>query len=337
MSCLSQADLIDRARACLIAGAIGDALGGAVEFMSLASIRSSYGPQGITRYDTAYGRKGAVTDDTQMTLFSAEGLINAWNKGKEAWRNHVPTLVGLAYQRWMATQGEKAHPLALTPDKRGWLMDLPDLNHRRAPGNTCLSALRQWDFSEAKNDSKGCGTVMRSAPFGFFPDPWKTAWDCAALSHGHVEAHASAAILAAAIAGILEGLEIRAALLQAAAMDDQNTRSAALIHHAVDLADQKADPDQAIATLGEGWVADEALAVAAFCALTAQGDLHEGLRLAVNHSGDSDSTGSICGNLMGARFGWGAVQGLPGELLAELELREEIERVAVEMVEVQAS
>lgn len=333
---LSQAELIDRARACLIAGAIGDALGGAVEFMSLSAIRSTYGPKGITRYDQSYGRKGAITDDTQMTLFSAEGLINAWKRGREDGIYQVPTMVGLAYQRWMATQGERAHPDALKEGERGLLVDLPDLNHRRAPGNTCLSALRLWKFNEAKNDSKGCGTVMRSAPFGFFPDSWRQAWDCASLSHGHIEAKASAAILATVISGMLEGLELRASLLQAAGLDDQNTKSSALVSHAVDLADQRADSDEAIRVLGEGWVAEEALAIGAFCALSAGEDLMEGLRMAVNHKGDSDSTGSICGNLMGAAYGWRVVEALPAELLEELELREVIEKVAVEMVEVQA-
>lgn len=335
MSRLPRADLLDRARACLIAGAIGDALGGAVEFNSLSSIRSTYGPRGITRYDAAYGRKGAITDDTQMTLFSAEGLINAWKRGSEKGICKVPTMVGLSYQRWMATQGEKAHPDSLREDEMGWLVDVPDLNHRRAPGNTCLSALRQWDYNEARNDSKGCGTVMRSAPFGFFPDSWRHAWNCAALSHGHIEAKASAAIMAHAISLVLDGMELRGALLAAAALDEDSTKSAALIHHAVDLADQKADPDQAIERLGEGWVAEEALAVGAFCALIAGKDLHEGLRLAVNHSGDSDSTGSICGNLMGAAYGWSCVQALPPDLLDELELRETIEKVAEEMIEVQ--
>lgn len=332
---LPKDDLLDRARACLIAGAIGDALGGAVEFNSLSSIRSTYGPRGIARYDTAYGRRGAITDDTQMTLFSAEGLINAWKRGSDKGICHVPTMVGLAYQRWMATQGERAHPHSLSQSERGWLVDLPDLNHRRAPGNTCLSALRQWDYNEASNDSKGCGTVMRSAPFGFFPDSWRHAWDCASLSHGHIEAKASAAIMAHAVSLVLEGIELRGALLSAADLDIDSTRSSALIHHAVDLADQKADPDQAIERLGEGWVAEEALAVGAFCALLAERDLLEGLRLAVNHSGDSDSTGSICGNLMGAVLGWRSVEALPSDLLDELELRETIERIAQEMIEVQ--
>jgi ADP-ribosylglycohydrolase len=50
--------------------------------------------------------------------------------------------------------------------------------------------------------------------------------------------------------------------------------------------------------LGGGWVAEEALATALFCALKAT-NFAEGVLLAVNHSGDSDSTGSLTGNLLG--------------------------------------
>ena len=56
---------LDRARACLPAGAIGDALGAPIEFLSLAEIRARFGPAGLDRYAPAYGRLGAITDDTR--------------------------------------------------------------------------------------------------------------------------------------------------------------------------------------------------------------------------------------------------------------------------------
>jgi ADP-ribosylglycohydrolase len=58
-----------------LAGAVGDALGAPVEFMSIQAIRDRYGLTGLTGYDTAYGRTGAITDDTQMTMFTVEGLL----------------------------------------------------------------------------------------------------------------------------------------------------------------------------------------------------------------------------------------------------------------------
>jgi ADP-ribosyl-[dinitrogen reductase] hydrolase len=68
---------LDRIRGCLLGGAVGDALGAPVEFMSTDEIRAAFGPDGIEEFAFAYGRRGAVTDDTQMTLFTAEGLIRA--------------------------------------------------------------------------------------------------------------------------------------------------------------------------------------------------------------------------------------------------------------------
>jgi len=76
--------------------------------------------------------------------------------------------------------------------------------------------------------------------------------------------------------------------------------------------------------LGKGWVAEEALAIGAYCALVAT-DFVSGVVLAVNHDGDSDSTGSICGNLLGTALGAAAI---PAELLEPLEGRSVIEQVA---------
>ncbi|RPJ69686.1 MAG: ADP-ribosylglycohydrolase family protein, partial [Acidobacteria bacterium] len=154
---------------CLLGGAVGDALGAPVEFMSLAEIRRRFGPRGVEDYAPAYGRRGAITDDTQMTLFTAEGLI----RGLVRWRSkgiaHVPSVVAHAYLRWLRTQGESSACKVDDPDEdRGWLYSQRELHHRRAPGNTCLSALREMKTlgAPARNTSKGCGGVMRVAPAG---------------------------------------------------------------------------------------------------------------------------------------------------------------------------
>lgn len=54
-------------------------------------------------------------------------------------------------------------------------------------------------------------------------------------------------------------------------------------------------------------------------------DLREGLRIAVNHSGDSDSTGGIAGNILGALHGEEALSRLS---LGDVELRDEVIRLA---------
>jgi len=68
--------LTDRIIGCLVGGAIGDALGAPIEFDSWETIEAKYGPSGVTGFNEAYGRVGAVTDDTQTVEFldEMEGL-----------------------------------------------------------------------------------------------------------------------------------------------------------------------------------------------------------------------------------------------------------------------
>src|SRR5262245_151511 len=142
-----QDELRSRIAGCLLGGAIGDALGAPIEFASLRAIREQFGHDGLRDYARAYGRLGAVTDDTQMTLFTCEGIIRAYVRGSDRGICHPPSVVHHAYLRWLATQGlkVKASIVGTTnedwPD--GWLITNQELWSRRAPGNTCLAALSE--------------------------------------------------------------------------------------------------------------------------------------------------------------------------------------------------
>lgn len=72
---------IDKYRGCLIGGATGDALGYAVEFLDRTTILNRYGEKGITEYDLIKGI-AEISDDTQMTLFTANGLLLGTTKAK---------------------------------------------------------------------------------------------------------------------------------------------------------------------------------------------------------------------------------------------------------------
>uniref|UniRef100_A0A6S6M922 ADP-ribosylglycohydrolase n=1 Tax=Citrifermentans bremense TaxID=60035 RepID=A0A6S6M922_9BACT len=85
---------------------------------------------------------------------------------------------------------------------------------------------------------------------------------------------------------------------------------------------------ETVEKLGGGWVGEEALAISIYCSLVAKEDFARGVLLAVNHSGDSDSTGAITGNILGALLG---SQQLPLKWLNQLELRDVIERVATDL------
>ena len=93
---------------CLLGGAVGDARGAPVEFMSLAEIRAQFGPTGIRDFSPAYGRLGAITDDTQMSLFTAEGLIRGHNRAMaKGIGGGAVGCVYHAYLRWLESQGEQ--------------------------------------------------------------------------------------------------------------------------------------------------------------------------------------------------------------------------------------
>src|SRR5688500_3563515 len=90
-----------RVQGCLLAGALGDSLGAPIEFLTLAEIRQRYGSCGIADLDEAYGKVGAITDDTQMTLFTAEGLLRSRCQAERGGRRSPVGPVYHAYIRWL--------------------------------------------------------------------------------------------------------------------------------------------------------------------------------------------------------------------------------------------
>lgn len=167
-----------RIRGCLLGGAIGDELGNPVEFLSLTGIRRAHGERGV-RGLTAdeEGVVGRITDDTQMTLFTAEGLIRAHSRARATGIGGAETAtVRNACLRRLDTQNHPAPPPPGGNDspRTGWLRQQPRLYARRAPGNACLTGLAAGHIpgpggplgrpGPVNTGSKGCGTVMRSAP-----------------------------------------------------------------------------------------------------------------------------------------------------------------------------
>ena len=152
---------LERIKGCLLGGAVGDALGAPVEFLDWSAIRATFGERGIVDFAPAYGRLGAITDDTQMMLFTAEGLLRAHVRGISRGICHIPGVIHHALLRWLITQDYSSAITSVSLD--GWLVKERELWSRRAPGLTCLSALKaSAEFgSFAQNDSKGCGAVMR--------------------------------------------------------------------------------------------------------------------------------------------------------------------------------
>lgn len=210
---------------CLLGGAVDDALGAPVEFLSLRQILNRYGEEGILGYVEFTDGVGRITDDTQMTLFTAEALLHTMNRATQRgiWGAYLQ-IAHDSYLRWLFTQNEPMPRLDENrPPMTGWMIEQREFYHRRAPGNTCLSALRSGICGTMEfpiNNSKGCGGIMRVAPVGliksFKPaNAFQYGAELAAITHGHPSGYLSAGAFAAIIAYIRDGFLLKNAVMGA--------------------------------------------------------------------------------------------------------------------------
>ena len=324
----------DMFRGCLVGGATGDALGAPIEFYSTAAISERYGQDGIRDLERSYGVMGAITDDTQMTLFTAEGCIRYGKLLNDVDLTRLVRSIGSAYRRWFDTQQSGNHGGGGGEGHIGYLGNVPAMRNRRGPGNTCLTGLAS---GRSVIDSKGCGGVMRVAPVGLFLagiTDRKTVFDVgcrsAEITHGHPSGYLAAGVLAALIAGIIEKQTLSQSLgvaLDILQEHEDHQEVLAKVHAAIRLSEEGSDRTQVFSTLGEGWIAEEALAISVYSCMAWKG-LEEAVTFSVNHGGDSDSTGSITGQIMGAVMGF---ESIPDRWIQHLELKDTIEKIALDL------
>jgi ADP-ribosylglycohydrolase len=216
-------------------------------------------------------------------------------------------------------------------------VNVPEMHVRRAPGITCLKALqsnRCGTPQEPINNSKGCGCVMRMAPAGLYFDPdaaFEKGVEFAAITHGHPVGYLSAGAFSYLISNIMDDFSLQKAVentLQKLAQYREARACFEKVEQAYRYAKTEMDHREVISSLGLGWVCEEALSIGIYCALHFQNNIQTALISAVNHDGDSDSTGSITGNILGAYLG---VNELPQTWVDRLELKEVIIQVADEL------
>ena len=324
---------LDRYRGCLLGGAAGDALGYPVEFLSLADIRERYGPAGITSYALQHG-VAQISDDTQMTLFTANGLL-FYETRRRIGAPGGGSVIGAAtacYRDWLTTQREPFRPETWNHTAHtAWLMNVPELYQRRAPGITCMEAIAQGaggTIDRPINQSKGCGGIMRVAPAGLrLSEPGGAgllAAQLAAVTHGHELGYLPAGVLGYCVSALVHGETdsilgaVQSGLTWAAQRFSDAQHLTALVHlvekavhlSTEDVEDTAGDP----ASWGRAGWRRRPLAIAVYCALKYENDFDRALIAAVNHSGDSDSTGAVTGNLLGARLG---LAGIPAKYLED--------------------
>ena len=339
---------LSKFKGCLLGGAVGDALGYTVEFMREPEIFARYGSQGINRYELHDG-KALISDDTQMTLFTAVGLLYGQTRGMmRGIGGNGCGFIRNAYLDWLDTQ---TMVFPFQPDRMrvAWLANFEEFYHRRAPGTTCMTVLGNGGLGTLQhpvNNSKGCGGVMRVSPIGlYFCD--KEHWteqeidmvgaEVAAITHGHVLGYIPAAALVHIVHGLASGKckDIRQAVEDTAdalitlfPKEDEIVHLFALLRRAIELSQKDMDDLDAIHALGKGWVAEETLAIAVYCALKYSDDFEKAIIATVNHGGDSDSTGAVTGNILGAYLG---VEAIPQYYLEDLELHDIIEEIAEDL------
>lgn len=339
--------VLDKFRGCLFGGAVGDALGYPVEFRTAEQIFTIYGENGIQDYELFHGN-AYISDDTQMTLFTANGLLEGYTRLclrgiMGSWQGYVE----LAYKDWLTTQ--EVERSCDNPYCKSWLLNVRDFYNRRAPGNTCLSALEQEEcgsVDNAINHSKGCGGVMRVAPVGLYlpkhsrdiKDVDMIGAEVAALTHGHPLGYIPAATLTHIVAKCIEtswsldeivkdAIKTTVELFANKKYIDEFEN---IMNKAVKLAHENVDDLDAIRELGQGWVAEETLAISVYCALKYPDDFTKAVTVSVNHDGDSDSTGAVTGNIIGAYLGY---CNIPVKYIEPLELKEVIDEIAVDLYE----
>ena len=242
--------------------------------------------------------------------------------------------------------------MGLNPDgeqRFSWLMDVPEMGENRAPGTTCVHAImkqRRGSVEKPLNDSKGCGGIMRIAPVALYlnrtgdmnrmQDVFEVASEVAALTHGHELGWLSSGMAAYIINQVAykkvtveEATRSAIGFVKEHYSDRKHSEELiSIVERALSLAKTTADDAENIRSLGEGWVAEETLAIAIYCSVKYQNDFSRALCVAVNHDGDSDSTGAVAGNILGAYLGY---EKIPAQWKKNLECEDIIDEIAVDL------
>lgn len=297
----------------VLGAAIGDAMGHPTEFIgSFTAIINRYGPQGVTRFEKYWERDGErfapYTDDTQMAEVVLRTLVNGHDNLDE-----TMTRMAEGFVDWASA---------------------PQGGHR-APGNACMSGCRRLShgihWTEAGGETAGgCGSVMRSYPFGlvFADDLDKAeAWAVAhsKMTHRDPIALAACAAMAIGMARIIQKQEPMIVLSEMiAAACRYSIRTADMMLRAMDEALSGVEPQVTLQRL-EAWAAHEAIAAAVYLFARHPDDPTKAILEGANTPGDSDSIATLAGALTGARCG---IEAIPEAWVRDVERTAELSELA---------
>lgn len=328
----------DKIAGALYGVALGDALGRPTEFMNLRDIHKRFGKSGVMQLP----RPALFTDDTQMTLAVSTAI----------WKAR-----GLA-------------PLEMTRTLRQAFIAWERRDPARAPGVTCLTAIRRMRYGKRMSwvdatvvSSKGCGANMRVAPAAFVrnvPTALGIAQLQAAMTHGHPVALVATELTALAVRWAAMDMPLTsltdrllAHTVTQAKVDSYRSdwlgrlsrrwpasAQASMNYAYRECADALLDlrsllrrgdrPKDVCKILGGGWVAEEALVLGLYFAVTYRDNAPLAISEAARTGGDSDSIASIAGAIIGAGLG---AKVWPRRWREAIERRQEIEQ-AIDVAEV---
>lgn len=311
---------------CMIGAAIGDSMGYTMEVPMDEEVWSNYSENGIKEpyYNPQFG-KSLVSDDTQMALFTMDGLewayIRCTSRGIGSYESSG---VWQSYARWYYTQTgivlddhimhkHEHEPVALSSIGIKTALEYDEFYSNRNPSEETLMALetKQMGTLEMPITSfKDSSCLTRVAPVGFFlhdkpSEAFEVAARLAAITHGHPSGYLSAGVYAYIIAEVTSGKNMDAAVVNALVelkkysyIDEVND----VVDYALHLSECDEKWSRAVSMLGDGYTAEEVLAMGLYCALKAE-NFEEAVQMAANCGGMSSSIGFVSGSLMGALVG----------------------------------
>ncbi len=325
-----------------LGAAIGDALGSPIEDMSMIQIERRFGKGGISSFMRNQEMLGAITDDTQMMLFTAEGLLQSLSqtKGKERTNTSYIDATYLGAMRWLRSQNllseQSDYKFANQIFGASWLTRVKDIFVVRSPNDTIINSLRFGIIgtsTKPTNNSKSPLGMVRMMPVGLFFDDYKTAFtvamEGAASTCGHYSGFLSAGFYAAFLTILRSGASFEEAM-RITVEHLQTFRNHHEILHSIvnctNVINSNVEPSlKVIESLGSGWVAEELLSLCLYCAYVHKDSFEKAVLLSVNHGGDSDTSGFLTGSIVGLLLGEAKI---PQQWKEDLEFRNVISQIA---------
>lgn len=302
-------------RGCLWGLAVGDAMGYTVDLKSWEEICNNYGPAGLLGYDLANGN-AEITSHTQLAAYIANSLLAGVTRGRpEAYTTYAQQ----ALREWAKRQYFPRDPAP----SRFWVARLPELRRRHCRDARLPDILRGESLGTPErpvNKSTAPGSLTTGVAVGVFFQPKRIsplmlgtlAAEISAMTHGDPEAFLSAAVLAYAVAGVLQAPEygLKEQFIQAYSVVEEQFGEQfslksiqQLFQKALELAEtEDVNPREAMESLA-CFSAGSCLAGAVYASITNEDDFDGGIICAVNHSGASAAVGAVTGAILGARLG----------------------------------